>query len=83
MNPGHERVLIRTLHLVLSIPIIGFLYGPVSHIPPAALFTRVVAVPLVVVSGFWLWLKPRWLRWWRKKAATKTNFKAFEQTRHV
>jgi hypothetical protein len=51
MSSLEERILIRTLHLVLSILIIGFIYGPVAHIPPAAAFTRFVAVPLVVLSG--------------------------------
>lgn len=54
-----ERTTIRLLHLVLSIPILGFIYGPVSRIPPAAWFTRWVAFPAVVLSGLWLWLKPR------------------------
>lgn len=69
MNAARERVIIRTLHLVLGIPILGFLYGPVSHIPRAAFFTRAVAFPLLVASGFWLWLKPRLLRWWRQQQA--------------
>jgi hypothetical protein len=56
MNTAQERILIRTLHLFLNAPIVGFLYGPVSHIPSAALFTRAVAFPLVVASGIWLWL---------------------------
>jgi hypothetical protein len=63
-----ERIFIRTLHLVLSVPIIGFIYGPVASIPPAASFTRFVAVPLVVLSGLWLWQKPRLLRWRRRIA---------------
>jgi hypothetical protein len=67
MNPAHERTVIRTLHLVLSIPIIGFIYGPVAYIPQAATFTRLVAVPMVIVSGIWLWQKPRILRWWRRR----------------
>lgn len=58
-----ERTLIRTLHLVLSIPILGYLYGPVAHIPPAAWFVRWIAMPLVILSGLWLWLKPRIRRW--------------------
>jgi hypothetical protein len=58
-----ERSLIRTLHLVLSVPIVGFIYGPVAHIPPAVNFTRFVAVPLVAISGLWLWQKPRLRRW--------------------
>jgi hypothetical protein len=66
MSSLNERTLIRTLHLVLSIPIIGFIYGPVAHIPPAASFTRFFAVPLTIVSGIWLWQKQRLLRWLRR-----------------
>lgn len=54
-----ERDFIRLLHLVLSVPIIGYLYGPVASIPHAAAFTRWIAFPVVVLSGLWLWLKPR------------------------
>lgn len=54
-----ERTTIRLLHLVLSIPILGFIYGPVSHMAHAAWFTRWIALPLVAISGLWLWLKPR------------------------
>jgi hypothetical protein len=66
-----ERSLIRTLHLVLSVPIIGFIYGPVAHIAPAADFTRFIAVPLVAATGIWLWQKPRLLRWARQRSANK------------
>ncbi len=63
MTASKERVFIRTLHLVLSIPILGYLYGPVAQIPQAAWFTRWIAMPLVILSGLWLWLKPRIRRW--------------------
>lgn len=59
MTAGRERSIIRVLHLVLSIPIVGFIYGPVASIPQAAWFTRWVAMPAVVLSGLWLWLKPK------------------------
>ena len=59
MTPWRERDTFRLLHLVLSIPIVGYLYGPVAHIPPAAWFTRRVAFPVVVLSGVYMWLKPR------------------------
>lgn len=62
MNAYNERNSIRILHLVLSIPILGFIYGPVASIPPAAGFVRWIAVPAVVMSGLWLWLKPRLVR---------------------
>jgi hypothetical protein len=70
MSSALERTFIRTLHLVLSIPIIGFIYGPVAHIPPAATFTRVVAVPIVIISGLWLWQKPRVIRLLRRRKAS-------------
>jgi hypothetical protein len=70
MNSLQERTFIRSLHLALSIPIIGYIYGPVAHIPPAASFTRFIAVPLVIISGLWLWQKPRVLRWLRRHKAT-------------
>jgi hypothetical protein len=59
MTAARERNLIRILHLTLSIPILGYLYGPVASIPQAAWFTRWIAMPAVVLSGLWLWLKPR------------------------
>lgn len=59
MTPWRERDTIRLLHLVLSIPIVGCIYGPAMHIPHALWFTRWIAMPLVVLSGLWLWLKPR------------------------
>ncbi len=59
MTAWREREIIRVVHLVLSIPIVGYLYGPVERIARAAFFVRWVAFPLVVLSGFWMWLKPR------------------------
>jgi hypothetical protein len=62
MNAARERNIIRLIHLLLSVPIAGYLYGPVAAIPPATWFTRWIAMPVVVLTGFWLWLKPRLLR---------------------
>ena len=66
MKAASERQFIRILHLVLSIPIVGYIYGPVASIPQAVRFTRWLAMPVVVLTGFWLWLKPRLLKWRRQ-----------------
>jgi hypothetical protein len=55
MNAAVERKVIRWLHLSLSIPILGHIYGPVAEIPQARMFTQIVAVPLLAISGIWLW----------------------------
>jgi hypothetical protein len=59
MTAWRERDILRFIHLVLSIPILGYLYGPVEHIPQAAFFVRWIAMPIVLLSGLWMWLKPR------------------------
>ena len=62
MKGWRERDAVRALHLVLSIPVFGFIYGPVAHTTRAAFFTRWVAIPVVLASGFWLWLKPKFMQ---------------------
>jgi hypothetical protein len=59
MKGLRERDIFRLLHLLLSIPILGYIYGPVEHIPQAAFFARWIAMPAVILSGLWMWLKPR------------------------
>jgi hypothetical protein len=50
-----QRSIIRTIHLVLSIPIIGYVYSPFDLIPSYAPLTRFVFVPLMVLTGLWMW----------------------------
>ncbi|WP_303312255.1 hypothetical protein [Hymenobacter sp. BT730] len=65
MKAATERKLIRWLHLLLSIPILGFIYGPVASIARAAFAVRFVFMPVVILSGLWLWkghVVRKWLR---------------------
>ena len=55
MNATAVRAAYRWLHILLSVPILGYIYGPVAEIPRAAFATRYVFVPLVVFSGLWMW----------------------------
>jgi len=55
MKAATERKIIRWLHIVLSIPILGFIYGPVPTMPAAANAVRWVFLPVVVLSGLWMW----------------------------
>jgi thiosulfate reductase cytochrome b subunit len=55
MRASTERKIIRWLHIVLSIPIVGYIYGPVSTIPQAVVAVRFVLFPLVILSGLWMW----------------------------
>jgi thiosulfate reductase cytochrome b subunit len=55
MRAATERKIIRWLHIILSIPIIGYIYGPVASIPEAVMMIRFVLFPLVILSGLWMW----------------------------
>lgn len=50
-----QRSIFRFIHLILAIPIIGYIYSPFDKIPQYAPATRFVFVPLLVVSGLWMW----------------------------
>ncbi|UFH53702.1 hypothetical protein [Spirosoma sp. KNUC1025] len=55
MKASTERSLIRWFHILASIPIVGYIYGPVASIPQAAFTVRAIILPAVILSGFWLW----------------------------
>jgi len=50
-----QRSIFRWIHLILAIPIIGYIYSPFDKIPQYAPATRFVFVPLLVLSGLWMW----------------------------
>jgi len=67
MKASTERKIIRWVHILLSIPIIGYIYGPVASIPEAAMMVRFVFLPVIVLSGFYLWKGHKLKKWLRKR----------------
>jgi hypothetical protein len=55
MSPGITRSIFRWIHLVFSIPILGYIYSPFDKIPNYAPATRFVFVPVMILSGCWMW----------------------------
>jgi hypothetical protein len=50
-----QRTIFRWIHLIFSIPILGYIYSPFDKIPQYAPLTRFVFVPLMILSGLWMW----------------------------
>jgi hypothetical protein len=71
MNAKTERRILRWAHMVLSVPILGFIYGPVAEIPRAAFATRYVFVPALIVSGLWMWKGHAVRRWASRPTADR------------
>jgi hypothetical protein len=55
MSNATKRSIARWIHIVLGIPIIGYIYSPFDQIPNYAPVTRFVFVPVLVLSGLWMW----------------------------
>lgn len=55
MKAGVQRLIFRWIHLVFAIPIIGYIYSPFDKIPQYAPPTRYFFVPIMVLSGLWMW----------------------------
>ena len=55
MKETTKRAIVRWLHLVLAIPIVGYVYSPFEVIPSYAPMTRFVFLPAMVLSGLWMW----------------------------
>lgn len=55
MNDATKRSIVRWIHLVFSIPIIGYVYSPFEQLPLYAPKVRYVVVPVIVLSGLWMW----------------------------
>jgi hypothetical protein len=55
MNDVTKRSIVRWIHIICSIPIIGYIYSPFEQIPDYAPATRFVFVPAMLLSGLWMW----------------------------
>lgn len=55
MMDSTHRTIFRWIHLVLSIPILGYIYSPFEEIPNYAPAVRYVFLPAIVLSGLWMW----------------------------
>jgi hypothetical protein len=50
-----QRTIFRWIHIILAIPILGYIYSPFDQIPNYAPATRFVFLPIMVLSGLWMW----------------------------
>ena len=55
MSANVRRSILRWIHIVFSIPIIGYVYSPFDKIPEYAGPTRFVFLPVLVLTGLWMW----------------------------
>jgi hypothetical protein len=55
MKDAIKRSIVRWIHVVFAIPILGYIYSPFAKLPDYAPATRFVFLPAMVLSGLWMW----------------------------
>ena len=55
MNNATKRAILRWIHLVLTIPILGYIYGAPADVQQYAGAARFIFVPALILSGYWMY----------------------------
>ncbi len=55
MKEARKRSIFRWIHILFSIPILGYIYSPFENLHYFADRVRYVVVPVIVLSGLWMW----------------------------
>jgi predicted tellurium resistance membrane protein TerC len=55
MKNATKHSILRWTHLILAIPILGYIYSPFDEIPNYAPAVRYVFVPVMILAGFWMY----------------------------
>ena len=80
MKDATKRSIVRWIHIVFSIPILGYIYSPFDKLPQYAPRVRFVVVPLMLLSGLWMWKGHVLRRFLSKRPAMNTG-QVFEAKR--
>jgi hypothetical protein len=60
MKPSTKRLILRIVHLIGVIPVLGYVY----QLPPEAeqyqRFTQLVFIPVVILTGYWMYMGLVW-----------------------
>jgi uncharacterized membrane protein YkvA (DUF1232 family) len=55
ISSAAKRSILRWMHILLAVPIIGYIYSPFDKIPDYAPMVRFIFLPAIVLSGLWMW----------------------------
>ena len=50
-----KRAILRTFHLIVTIPVLGYIYQPAKDVEQYVGGARFIFVPLLILSGYWMY----------------------------
>jgi hypothetical protein len=75
MNQSTVRTIFRWIHIVFGIPILGYIYDSPTDTPNYASAIRYFILPVLLLSGLWMW-KGHWVRRLFSKRSAQQNVAA-------
>ena len=55
ISAATKRSILRWIHIIVTIPVFGYIYGPAAEVQEYAGAVRFVFVPVMVFSGLWMY----------------------------
>jgi hypothetical protein len=55
ISSATKRSILRWIHLIVTIPILGYIYGEPAQVQQYAGVARFVFVPVLILSGYWMY----------------------------
>ena len=55
MSPGTKRSILRWIHIIFALPLLGYVYGPPAEVLQYRDYFRFIYLPVVIVTGLWMW----------------------------
>ena len=69
MKPSTTRSILRTIHILFGLPLIGYIYGPQAEVQQYVNVHRYFLLPVVIVTGLWMWKGPAIARMFSRRPA--------------
>ena len=60
MKASTKRIILRIVHLLSVIPVLGYVYQPIAEAAQYQQFTQMVFIPLAILTGFWMYMGFVW-----------------------
>jgi len=55
MTDATKRSIFRWIHIFFGIPVIGYVHSPFKELPNYAPVVRYIVIPVILLSGLWMW----------------------------
>lgn len=55
MTPAAKRTIARWIHILFGATVLAYIYAPQNEVQPYVFFFRAIYLPIILLSGLYLW----------------------------